>query len=494
MSTKTISSKFVNKLLKSWRRGNFAEEDLESLAALWENTDSLDKKRLNVRDKLFEWVLEPLPQKFRDAVFQKDVSAQVKVIKEIFKTDNSNEQYCAILYFYYFGEKVYRLKDLEEIIGLSERSLRRYILAGIDVLINKIRKENNKDDVRSISSYVPSARLERIIGVEPLLNKITYWLRRKNGPQLISIEGIGGIGKTSVANHVLHRLSQDGDYEGFAWVNARTQTLSMSGEILPTSGNVSTLNDVISDLIYQFGQSHMAGMSIQEKIKVLRNITHSNRLLIVIDNLETIAEVSVLIPELIELAGKSHYLFTSRQSLSAYSGVRIFHVPELSLADSRRLVQFEIDRCKPELTLTENTFRSLYNIVGGIPLALKLAAAQFGFFPAEEIIQGMSSSVEEYKNFYIFIYRQSWMLLDDIGKKMLLSMLSMSSDGEDREWICQMADLSQSEFTHGLGQLRRLSLVELSGTVEAPRYWIHRLTATFLQTDILDNWESSTPL
>ena len=70
-------------------------------------------------------------------------------------------------------------------------------------------------------------------------------------------------------------------------------------------------------------------------------------------------------------------------------------------------------------------------------------------------------------------------------------MLNISPDGEDQEWICDIGNLQKDDFRKGLEKLKELSLIEFSGTIERPLYRIHRLTTTFLQTDILEGWEDN---
>jgi hypothetical protein len=45
--------------------------------------------------------------------------------------------------------------------------------------------------------------------------------------------------------------------------------------------------------------------------------------------------------------------------------------------------------------------------------------------------------------------------------------------------------LTEAELWPALQELRNRSLLEAQGTVQAKRYGIHRLTETFLQTEII---------
>ena len=54
--------------------------------------------------------------------------------------------------------------------------------------------------------------------------------------------------------------------------------------------------------------------------------------------------------------------------------------------------------------------------------------------------------------------------------------------------ILTLGGFSKQDFNAGSKQLKGLSLIEFSGSINAPLHRIHRLTATFLQTDILNLW------
>lgn len=88
----------------------------------------------------------------------------------------------------------------------------------------------------------------------------------------------------------------------------------------------------------------------------------------------------------------------------------------------------------------------------------------------------------------MFIYRRSWLALGDSARMLLLSMLPLASDGEDVEWLALMSFLPPDEFEGALAQLRDYSLLETAGSPESPRYRLHRLTTTFLQTEVLAGW------
>ena len=63
-----------------------------------------------------------------------------------------------------------------------------------------------------------------------------------------------------------------------------------------------------------------------------------------------------------------------------------------------------------------------------------------------------------------------------------------SPDGETLPWLQAMSGLAPDEFTPALRSLQHFSLIEVGGGLGNPTYRLHRLTATFLQTNILQRW------
>lgn len=131
----------------------------------------------------------------------------------------------------------------------------------------------------------------------------------------------------------------------------------------------------------------------------------------------------------------------------------------------------------------------LHNIIGGVPLALKLTAAQLAHLPLDDVMAGLQqANRQSSERLFTYIYRRTWQLLDEPAKALLLSLLSIAAEGEGAAWLRLMSDLPEDEFETALRQLMAYSLLEVAGSSDSPVYRLHRLTTTFLQTEILLNW------
>ncbi|HXF63134.1 MAG TPA: hypothetical protein VNK95_16025, partial [Caldilineaceae bacterium] len=90
---------------------------------------------------------------------------------------------------------------------------------------------------------------------------------------------------------------------------------------------------------------------------------------------------------------------------------------------------------------------------------------------------------------YQQIYRRTWRLLSEQARALLLAMLSVAPEGDALEWIHPVSNLSERALDEALAQLLDHFLLEVAGPVERPLYRLHRLTATFLQADLLLDWQ-----
>jgi len=137
---------------------------------------------------------------------------------------------------------------------------------------------------------------------------------------------------------------------------------------------------------------------------------------------------------------------------------------------------------------------SLYATLGGMPLALKLVAAQIGHWPLTTLLDGLrAAAAGPPQGLYTYIYRRTWLALDDPARRLLLSLLTVSPDGDDLSWLRLVSLLDDTDFDPALAALLSYSLLETAGSLAAPTYRLHRLTATFLQSEILSNWDSPAP-
>lgn len=507
MNVDDITVSLLNATLRAWRQ---AEEppaallDLDFLrdTTVWAAAPASPAERdIRLRARVTSLVVAEL-DRLRAAASQPPAAPAVTRVALLlalgrdFGGGNTALEEWSALYHRYLAPVSLSVAALAQAAHLDVRNFRHRVNNGARRLAEQLQQlemDAHQGLRRArLGRHLPPAEYARLFGVAAPLRELTGRLRHADGPAVLSIEGLGGIGKTALAREVALVLAQSSDYDGIAWVSARQTWLNDAGAIEATPDAANTLADVVGRLATQLGFAELAGLSAADKLDRLAPFLRTARHLIVIDNLESVSDLELLLPALLPLAQPTRFLLTSRQTLSHYPLVTRFPVPPLSPADSRALVESELARHGHPARLAAGDMAALHEVVGGMPLALKLVAAQMSLWPLPALLDNLRRARHRApEGLYRYIYRRAWQSLSDPARQLLLSLLPLAPDGEDVEWLRLMSFLPPDEFGDALAQLRDTSLLEVAGEPTSPRYRLHRLTATFLQTEILAVWDGA---
>ncbi len=350
-------------------------------------------------------------------------------------------------------------------------------------------------EIRHRQQVLLEQRLERptythLIGFDSHLNRLVQVLAQAESPWLVSIEGMGGIGKTSLAHAICRQIIRQRNFDDVGWVSARSQIFKLSGQIKAVDKPALTTESLIDQLLAQLRPNlpKPETLSFEEAQRLLQDRLQQARHLIVIDNLETVQDVEELLPTLSQLANPAKFLLTSRESFYDEAAIYHFPLPELSETDALCLIRHEIEQ--HNLThlqqASEADLKKIVRTVGGNPLALRLVVGQTHIFALnvilEDLAQARSQTVEE---LYIYIYRRAWEALDEPARELFLTMPLLTDEGECIEDLAELSGMAAGLAHTALKHLVDLNLVNSSGDHQARHYSIHNLTRTFLQEQVL---------
>ena len=228
--------------------------------------------------------------------------------------------------------------------------------------------------------------------------------------RLVSLLGMGGIGKTSLAAKLVRQI--ESQFEFIIWKSLH---------------NAPELKNLLAELILTVGDRQNLWISdnVEDQIDNLMNCFRKKRCLLIFDGVENILESEKLRGQYLDLyqnygqllkriqdeQHQSCVLITSREKPTGFSlregkksAVRSLHINGLSLAEAEKIFQARgiID--------FQDRYRQLVKQYSGNPLALKTVAAT-----VQSIFIG---NVTAFLNQEIVIFGDIWEILDQQFKRM----------------------------------------------------------------------------
>jgi len=345
-------------------------------------------------------------------------------------------------------------------------------------------------DFRMLKSY------RRFVGREKVLEETIMALSDPLGKWIVSIDGMGGIGKTALAIEVAERCLREKLFEHIIWVQSpKNLSFVVNNQISSLRG--LTYGMVLDVITWQLGYPSLQAEDFQTKEKRVRSLLQELKTLVILDNLETAAEPQhEFVEHLDKILRPSKAVLTSRHRFKGE--VYSIHLGGLSEEDSINLLRQEaaergIARVREAST---EELKEIANAVGGSPLALKLVVGQLGYMPLEAVLKLIKKAelvprhyADEYVSFYRNIFFPSWKLLSDNARQVLVSMTHLSPDiGGTLEAISFISGFPETEVIHCINELWTLSFIEVgeSSSLKEVIYYLHPLTQYFVLSDIVN--------
>ncbi len=280
---------------------------------------------------------------------------------------------------------------------------------------------------------------------------------------IIVLEGIGGIGKTSLALESVHESLKKKLFDKVIWVSCAENT--ELNNILKVTAK--SLNYDIKKPDYK---------NLTKDIYIL---LQKQRTLMVLDNFESVEDEQVYkfiqkVPE------PTKVLVTTRKQFTNH--VFIIPIKGLQQDESFDLIT---TRAK-QLGISELTSKSidtfvdrLHKLTGGVPLAIEWAIGQIKRGrPNDSVIRDL---VEARGEIYEEIFHQSWNMLSNDAKKMIKALVIFITP-VNRRILQVICDIDETVFEKAIVELVELFLVERSNEINDPSYSLHSLIKHFVES------------
>lgn len=465
--TKDDLYKSIQSNFKSWHRATVSPGLLEKLAVYQQLAEEGVEGEERVAHRLLQKAMEHL---------EGDFSKEVQLLRRR----------------YLLKESAYQIaSDL----GWAESSLYRKQSEAIERLaevVANLEKNVVQDTSQKLMARLEAPTYTQLVGAEEHLDVLTHNLVTEGPPWIYALEGIGGIGKTSLADALARQLIERERTTDIGWVTARESQFDLAGTIQTIHTPLLSIHNLLDALAVQLIPELAPGVDQSAVPLDVRLAGLEQRLkraphIVFIDNLETVDEVRRLVPKLRSMAGPTKFVLTTRTVISGEPDIYYFEVPELSLTNTLALIRQEgrLGNLPHLVSALDAELLPIWEMVGGNPLAIRLITGQTRIHTLDSVLDELQQAKgKKAEQFYAYIFSGAWENLDEQTRQVLLAMPLLTERGGGIERLSRITELESADVAYCLDRLVALNLVDSRGGLNERLYTIHNLTRTFLQEQV----------
>jgi tetratricopeptide (TPR) repeat protein len=332
-------------------------------------------------------------------------------------------------------------------------------------------------DLERSAALASLPRRPYFVGREEEIKTILQSLQPNSRTFIIGIEGIGGMGKSTLAIEISHRCIENDLFEAVIWISAQESILTLHG-IEPVIPEAKTLSDILITIGINLGNPTIGNLSIQEQIRRAYNLLARQSTLLVLDNFETLSKGEQR--EILDFLRRSpitlKVVITSRERVSEGQVIRL---QGLSFEESQALLEWDAQQKNIHLTTDQSKY--LVDLTGGLPLALLWVQGQIAVlgYSVTQVLDKLSLDADIPILQYCF--NHSWSLLGQSDAKKLLFILALQPDPISRTTLQEIAGILTNEhFANEISHLLQLSLIDHEH--DKDQFSILPLTRRFVRT------------
>lgn len=312
------------------------------------------------------------------------------------------------------------------------------------------------------------------VGRQREIRLLREYLSHNERVALISIDGIGGMGKTTLALEIAHQLVEERAFRAVIWATAKKRSLSVLN-ITEEHPDFTSLDELFVIISRVLGRP-----SSDARLAVVRQVLAESRGLVVVDNFETVRDEKVF-EFLRKIPGNSKALITNRHRPAAQirSGELVLPLKGMERGDAFQLLRKAGRIIPPPLADADETLlERIYERAYGNPLAMEWFVAQI---ERGQSVQNVLQRLGQPKanDLYKFIFEDSYSALSEEAKRALWAIAAIDSSVVEDQ-ICYVAELAPGEFERVVDELIGTSLIAFSHL--SGRYTILEITREYVVT------------
>ncbi|MDQ2809119.1 MAG: effector-associated domain EAD1-containing protein [Chloroflexota bacterium] len=280
----------------------------------------------------------------------------------------------------------------------------------------------------------------------------------------IAIIGIGGVGKSALAQAISHKLRERYDdlspkdrFEAIVRVSAQEEVLTVEGREAANLPDMvfHTLEDIYTAIAQTLEREDITRVIPEQQHHLVQKALSEQRTLLVIENLEKVSDKRVKI-FLRNIPPPTKVIITSREWINISETLLL---KNLLVAEAQAFIVEESSACHVELNT--NQIDTLIEKTHCLPLPIKLSIARLaGGNNFNQVIRWLSNVTGDLADYCVkgqvdLVYKtdqNAWHLL-------LACSIFHSSAGSSRQALAYITNLSEDECDSGLSYLIKLSLI-----------------------------------
>jgi hypothetical protein len=168
----------------------------------------------------------------------------------------------------------------------------REAISQLAAIFRRMEDDSRRARSASIDARIDAPAYTELVGVAEQITTLAEVVGQPAPPWILSLEGIGGIGKTVLADALMRQMGDGLTFDDFAWVSAQPAILDLHGAIRAKDRPALTSPALVTALLQQLMPDEATGILSRpdQALALLKRRLKQAPHLVVIDNLETVAD------------------------------------------------------------------------------------------------------------------------------------------------------------------------------------------------------------
>jgi tetratricopeptide (TPR) repeat protein len=457
-------------------RTNYARLDPTMVGMLLDDAPVLDLP--TVSDALRQMVL--YPARSRDE--SKDAFTEA-VKKFSPRTDDARLDRAVTELVRCLRDELQHLPELQPSFALMYQQQQLEVLRAVGAPVPSAPDATTSPAAASMPHNLPHRAYHRLVGRNGELATVLAKMAPDDRTWVVVIDGIGGVGKTSLALEAAYQLVArevgTSTFDAAVWVSAKRTMLTGHG-INQRQPELAFLRDLFEVVGAVLGRGEVVQLPLREQRSLVKELLSGPaRVLLILDNLETIDDEQI-VAFLRDLPQPAKAIVTSRHRIDVAFSLRLHGLPDDQAA---QLIASEAGQ--RGLVLAEAEASALTRKTGGVPLAIvwSLSLMDLGH-SVESVLRRLGSG---HSDIAAFCFAESVRALEGSDALRVLGAIAMFEAPVDRELLGRAAGLGEDIVARddAIQSLTQLSLINLrDGT-----FSLLPLTRTYATQLLLDRPE-----